>query len=131
MNSIFFWGFGLVAMATTDKPSSWSGSYTCNYIDGLYKGESWMIYLGEETPDGFLAGGMEIAGAQLSQMVELKAKQEKKPDALTFHAVSVEGFGPIPEQVKPDEILFQFKKKKGKIEFVKGVVPDPLKCTRH
>ena len=131
MSIIWFWLSLFVAPATADKTSLGEGSYTCDYIDGLYRGESWMIFVAPPSEDGTLEGGMEIAGAQLAQMVELKVKRDEKSKVLSFHAKSVEGFGPIPEQVKPDEVLFQLKEKKGKLEFIKGVVPDPLKCTKR
>ena len=90
-----------------------------------------MIFIAPPQADGSFEGGMEIAGAQLAQMVELNVKRDEKSNVLSFHAKSVEGFGPVPEQVKPDEVLFQLKEKKGKIEFVKGVIPDPLKCSKR
>ena len=78
--------FGLSLLMTTaiaKDPILGPGSYTCNYIDGLYKDESWMIFVAPPTADGSLQGGMELVGAQLSQMVELKVKADSK-DLLTF-----------------------------------------------
>ncbi len=132
MSWIWFWGSLLISSAVAKSPGLGEGSYTCDYVDGLYKGESWMIFVAPPSEDGTFDGGMEIAGAQLAQLVELKVKRDEKSKALSFHAKSVEGFGPVPEQVKPDEVLFQLKEtKKGKIEFIKGVIPDPLKCKKQ
>ena len=131
MSFIWFWSSLLIASATAKNPSLGEGSYTCDYIDGLYKGESWMIFVAPPSEDGSFEGGMEIAGAQLAQMIELKVKHGEKNNILNFYAKSVEGFGPVPEQVKPEEVLFQLQAKKDKIEFIKGVIPDPLKCSKR